>query len=90
MIDLEQENYSALCERLDLAKKIYTKHCHTWGLIHTELIHLQTEFLQKGYFSQNIYDDLYYKCRKYNYDYLLQILEKLAHNECVTTSLMFL
>ena len=90
MIDLEQENYSALYQHLNLAHKIYAKHCHTWGLIHTELIQLQAEFLQKGYFTQNIYDNLHYKCTKYGYSYLLEILDKLSYNECVTTSLMFL
>ena len=90
MIDIEQENYLSAYQHLDLAKKIYTKHCHTWGLLNTELIQLQAEFLQKGRFTQNIYDNLHYKCMKYDYTFLLKILEKLANNECVTTSLMFL
>ena len=90
MIDIEQENYHLAYQHLNSAKKIYTKHCHTWGLLNTELIRLQAEFLQKGHFNQNIYDNLYYKCIKYDYDFLLEILKKLANNECVTTSLMFL
>lgn len=90
MVDIEQENYLSAYKHLGLAKKIYTKHCHTWGLLNTELIQLQAEFLQKGFFNQNIYDNLHYKCMKYDYTFLLKILEKLANNECVTTSLMFL
>lgn len=90
MIELEQENYYSTKQHLDLAQKIYLKHCHTWGLIHVELIKLQTEFLQNGSFSQNAYNNLYYNCKKYGYDYMRLVLEKLKNDECLTTSLMFL
>lgn len=90
MIELEQENYSLVNEHLNIAKKIYTQHCHTWGIIHTQLVWIQSEFLQKGVFPQKIYNELYHKCKKYGYDYVLEILEKLEHGECFTTSLMFL
>lgn len=90
MIDLEQENYSTMYQHIALAKEIYTRHFHIWGLIHTELIQLQSEFLQNGFFDQNKYNHLYYKCQKYGYDYVQEILDNLICNECITTSLMFL
>lgn len=90
MIELEQGNYSILYKHLDSAQKIYTKYCHIWGMMHTELIYLQANFLQNGYYIQKAYNDLYYKCIKYGYDYMLDILEKLKYNKCITTSLMFL
>lgn len=90
MIELEQENYSLAYQHLNFAEKIYIKLCHTWGLLHTQLIRLQAEFLQNGHYNQNIYDELHYKCAKYGYNYLLEILEKLSQNECVTTNILFL
>lgn len=90
MIDLEQESYSTVYQHLNFAQKIYTKYSHTWGLIHVELIQLQVKFLQVGYLDQNMYDDLYFKCKKYGYNYVQKILEKLKVNEFVTTNLMFL
>lgn len=59
-------------------------------MIHVELIQLQVKFLQIGYLDQNMYDDLYFKCKKYGYNYVQKILEKLKVNEFVTTNLMFL
>lgn len=90
MIDLEQEKYSFVDEHLDKAEKIYMKHCHTWGKIHTNLIRLQTDFYKTGHITENIYDDLYHMCKKYSYNYVLDILNKLKHDECPTNSLMFL
>lgn len=90
MIDLEQENYSAVNQHLDLAEKIYTQHCHTWGIIHTKFARLQSDFMQKGLISQPIYNELNNICKKYRYDYILDLLEKLKYGECVTTNLMFL
>lgn len=90
MIDLEQEDYSSTNKHLDIAENIYTKHCHTWGIIHTGLIRLQAEFLQKRFYTQKTYNDLYRKCNKYGYNYVQKSLDKLSHNEYFTTSLMFL
>lgn len=90
MIDLEQENYSALNNHLNVAEKIYTQYTHTWGLIHTKLIRLLSEFFQKESFTQCLYDELNNKCKKYGYDYIRKMLEGIKHNECVTTNLMFL
>ncbi len=90
MIDLEQENYSAVILHLDVAEHIYEKYCHTWGLIHTLLIRLQADFLQKGKISPKMYNDLNSKCKRYGYTYAMEILHKLNRGECLTTSLMFL
>lgn len=90
MIELETGNFSSVISHLEIAEGIYIKHFHTWGKLHTELIRLECDYMHTGCINPNICNELKRKCKNFGYDYIIQEIDMLEHDQFPTTNLMFL
>lgn len=90
MIELEVGNYSSVTNHLEIANGIYMKYFHTWGKLHTDLIRLEYNYMQIGCINSAICNELKRKCRNLGYNYIINIIERLEHDEFSTANLMFL